>query len=87
MDLPEMPDEDIINLAIEQAKQGEVNAQRMLGYMYETHFEHEKAFYWFNKASEQGDAEATGALGHLYFNGRGVPEDWEKAINFLKYFK
>jgi len=39
----------------------------------------EKAAYWYQKAAEQGYANAQNNLGILYENGDGVPQDWKKA--------
>jgi TPR repeat protein len=35
----------------------------------------EEAFKWFNKASQEGDSEATAVLAYLYFSGNGVKVD------------
>jgi len=34
---------------------------------------------WFRRASEKNIAQAQYKLGDLYFNGRGVPKDYENA--------
>ena len=34
---------------------------------------------WFRKAAEQGDAKAQFMLGMMYFNGRGVAQDYKLA--------
>ena len=74
-------DEEIINASIDKAKQGDANAQRQLGYVYGFNNDYEKSFYWFKKATEQGDAESISHLGTLYFDGNGVLQDFDKALN------
>ena len=39
-----------------------------------------KAVHWFTKSAEQGFAEAQNNLGVMYENGRGVPQNYRKAI-------
>ena len=44
-----------------------------------------KAFYWFGKSAEQGDADAQNELGACYGMGRGTERDDKKALHwFLK---
>lgn len=43
-----------------------------------------KAKKWYEKASQQGYAEATFGIARLYFNGWGIPKDIEKAIYYTK---
>lgn len=43
-----------------------------------------KAFEWFKKAAEQGNAEAQFFLGRSYFEGSGVEEDPQKAMEWLE---
>ena len=76
-------DEEIINVVIDKAKQGDVVAQRNLGYVYGFNNDYEKSFYWFNKATEQGDVEAICRLGNLYFEGEGVLKDLDKALDLF----
>lgn len=40
----------------------------------------EKAAEWYGKAAEQGNAEALGRLGRLFFEGGGVQKDFGKAL-------
>ena len=74
-------DEEIINASIDKAKQGDANAQRQLGYVYGFNNDYEKSFYWFNKATEQDDVESISHLGTLYFDGNGVLQDFDKALD------
>lgn len=61
------------------AKQGNVDAQRVLGEMYSfgngVSKDEAIAASWYHKAAEQGDAEAQHRLAWLYYWGRGVQRD------------
>ena len=65
------------------AEQGDVDAQFMLGSMYDKGYgvpqDHTEAVKWYRKAAEQGDAQAQFSLGIMYFNGKGVPQDYVQA--------
>ena len=41
---------------------------------------YKKAFYWYQKAAEKGDAPAQYNLGVLYLEGEGVPKSDKKAV-------
>ena len=41
-----------------------------------------KAFEWFSKAAEQGDADAQFSLGVMYSEGQGVGQNYEKAFEW-----
>ena len=43
-----------------------------------------KAVSWFQKAANQGNAEAQWSLGACYINGTGIEEDEEKAFYWYK---
>ena len=70
------------------AKNGDVEAQYILGYMYE--FGHvakqnsTEAAKWFRMAAEQGDALSQISLGRLYEAGKGVPRDYQQAAKLYK---
>lgn len=66
-------------------------AQRSLGASYENgndtygiEKDVDKAFKWFFKAAENGDAEAQYKLAQLYWNGLGVTEDFPEGLKWLK---
>jgi uncharacterized protein len=44
----------------------------------------EKAAAWYGKAAEQGNAEAQGRLGRLFFEGSGVQQDFGKALELFQ---
>ena len=80
--------EDITSLK-EDAEKGEVGAQfKLAGYYFlgqgGLEQSYEKAFYWTNKAAEQGNTLAQATIGNSYFTGRGVIQSDEKAFYWAK---
>ena len=45
---------------------------------------HKKAIEWYEKAAEQGDAEAQYNLGNMYYHGHGVDVNHKKAVEWFK---
>ena len=45
---------------------------------------YKKAIEWYEKAAEQGDAEAQYNLGVMYENGQGVDVNYKKAIEWYE---
>jgi TPR repeat protein len=39
---------------------------------------------WYEKAASQGDADALSNIGHLYFSGYGVPQDYSQAMEWFQ---
>lgn len=68
------------------ADQGNVEAQRELGGMYECDCgmdpDYTKAAKWFRKAADQGDTRAQMQLGALYATGYGVKKDPKETIKW-----
>jgi putative methionine-R-sulfoxide reductase with GAF domain len=70
----------------QMAAQGDSAAENSLGLLYAqgddkegvSHDEKEAA-RWFQKAAEHGNPAAQSKLGSLYWSGRGVPQDFNKA--------
>ncbi len=66
------------------AKQGNTDAQYMLGYMCETGLgvlkSDKQAIYWYTKSANQGNAAAQNNLGLMYNNGQGVLKSYKQAI-------
>lgn len=64
-------------------EQGNVIAQRTLGYIYQKGEgipqDFNQAIQWYTKAADQGNADAQRNLGLLYFNPDGTPRDYQKA--------
>ena len=44
----------------------------------------EKALGWLEELAESGNDAAQYALGKVYLQGKGVPEDKERAVEYLK---
>ena len=55
-----------------------------LGKEYENKKDYLNAYKHYKIAAEGGNAEALNALGDLYFNGNGVEESKEKAVEYFK---
>ena len=67
------------------AAQNEPTAQFFQGISaYEKAQDYSKAKEWWEKAAEQGNADAMAALATLYESGKGVPQDNDKASEWLK---
>lgn len=72
-------------MLLKLAEQGDVNAQFILGFMYDEGEggpkDAAKAVEWYTKAAEQGYAKAQYNLGNAHANGEGVPKDPAKAAH------
>lgn len=71
------------------AERGNSDAQYRLGRIYETGLvtgepDVQEAKRWFEKAAAQGVVKAKGELGHLYLEGVGVLQDFDKARSLLE---
>ncbi|ADC62739.1 Sel1 domain protein repeat-containing protein [Allochromatium vinosum DSM 180] len=69
------------------AEQEHVNAQLMLGALYEKGRgliqDYELAYDWYRRAAQQGNALAMERLGLMFARGRGVEQDLEQAYVWL----
>jgi len=69
---------------IQGAEDGHVEAQYILGGMYEIGLgvarNNGECAHWWQEAANQGHAGSQKALGSMYFSGRGVPHDYAKAM-------
>ena len=81
--------ETFLEQSLRLAKEGNVEAQMNLGYMYlygnngvEQDFE--KAFEYYNMAAEQNNPIALNNIGSLYFNGIGVEKNRAKALEYFR---
>ena len=66
------------------AAMGDPIAQNALGVYYIEQKKFRKAFEWFKKAAEQGEAVAQFNVGVLYLNGEGVEKDAKVAFEWFK---
>jgi len=68
---------------LQQAGQGDANAQLGLGWMYFTGSgvaqDDHAAVFWYQQAADQGNAEAQFRLGAMYATGRGVAQNMVEA--------
>ena len=79
---PACSDSDLMRLA----KQGDAEAQKKLGVMYDlgegVPDDDKAAVKWYTLAAEQGSAKAQRKLGVMYDHGEGVPEDDKAAVKW-----
>ena len=74
---------------IEKAEHGDIQAQLVLGFNYETGTNgfsqnYPKAIKWYEKAALQGDTLAQYSLGELYALGKGVRQSYTKAKQWFE---
>jgi len=70
--------------AQDKAEQGDVISQHFLGISYLGLKDYILAAKWFEKAAEQGYADAQMKLGLQLFTGQGIPEDKVKGIEWIR---
>jgi len=77
-----------LNTWLEQAKQGDAQAQTYVGEIYEKGLglppDYKAAYLWNKKAADQGFSRAQINLGYLYENGLGVAKDSVAALNWYR---
>jgi len=70
--------------AQDKAEKGDVISQHFLGISYLGLKDYILAVKWFEKAAEQGYADAQMRLGLQYSSGQGIQEDKEKGLEWIK---
>lgn len=70
-------------LLLEAAQHDYIDAQCLLGQFHDRVDMLPDAVKWYQIANEGGSTEATRCLGTLYYDGRGVKEDHQKAFNLF----
>lgn len=70
-------------------EKGDFQAWSELGSMFYIYLEdYKKAFKYLSLASEKNDGDGSYYLGEMYYNGRGVSQDYKKAMeNYIKVTK
>ena len=70
------------------AKQGDANAQYILGLMYDNGKgvpqDYKEAVKWLRMSADQGYALAQCFLGLMYDEGKGVPQDYKEAVKWYR---
>jgi len=61
------------------AEGGDATAMFQFGNVLAQRGENVEAVRWFRRSSENGNIKATNALGYMYEEGRGVPQNYEQA--------
>jgi TPR repeat protein len=77
-------DKPDIEALTKKAEAGDGEAQATLGEVYYEQADYESAFQWFIKAAEQELAVALHNLGHMYEDGKGVPQDHKEAVHWYR---
>ncbi len=72
----------------DKAKEGDIEAQFNLGWMYSNGegvpLDYNEAVKWYRKAAEQGNADAQYNLGLMYYKGEGVAQDYKEAAKWYR---
>ena len=70
------------------AEQGNADAQRNIGYMYNMGKgvlkDYSEALRWYRLAAEQGNTDALNSIGVMYQNGHGVLQDFFEAVKWYR---
>lgn len=70
------------------AQSGDVEAQHMLGCLYDGGFgfpqNHESAFKWFRRAAESGHIDAQRIIARSYMRGEGVEKDIKEGLKWCQ---
>ena len=78
----------VFTFAVPLAEQGDVQAQYILGYMYNEGLgvrqDYAEALRWYRMAAEQGHVKAQHNLGLMYKRGQGVAQDDTEAVNWFR---
>jgi len=69
---------------LNQARNGDNNAQLALAKMYEGNKDDARTAKWYIRSANNGNAEAQFQLGLLYIDGELVEEDPETGLDWLK---
>jgi TPR repeat protein len=81
---------DVINFnkQLELAKNGDVNSQMMVGYMFEkgkgVAQNEVEAVQWYQLAADKGNVYSQNKLGLMYLNSIGVAQDYNEAAKFFR---
>jgi TPR repeat protein len=76
-----------VQMALKQqqplADQGNADAQVNLGVFYNSTQDYADAMKWWRKAADQGNAEAQNFVSDMYFDGKGVKQDYVQAYMWI----
>ena len=83
------PKPSVLDVTIQQAEQGNLDAQITLGNAYlfgelEQEVNYKKSAYWLKQAADHGDAASQYNLAIQYFRGLGIPKNLEYAFHYYK---
>jgi TPR repeat protein len=74
--------EEAKNKIEELAKKGYGPAMKRLGDLFQNDRNYTQANQWYEKAGEAGDEHGWVSLANAYYNGNGVEQDYEKALEY-----
>lgn len=85
----EKDNDEAFKWLLRAAEQGRADAQTLVGKCYKNGWggaetNDETAFSWYVKSAKAGDIDAICAVGWAYQLGRGVGQDFEKAVEWFK---
>ncbi len=84
----EPDDADAVRWYRKAAEQGNAEAQKNLGFMYQegrgVAQDHAEAVRWYLKAAEQGDPDAQYAVATAYYGGYGVPRNYIESAQWFR---
>ncbi|KAF9545618.1 hypothetical protein EC957_010703 [Mortierella hygrophila] len=79
-------DHEALRLLLRDGNQGNVDAQRKLGFIYKhgqgVPEDYTKALEWFQKAGDQGDVDSLVALAFMKKNGQGGSKNFGRFLEF-----
>ena len=79
---------EIVNCVIESAESGDLESQKYLMELYrfgEGYIEanDEEYAYWTERAAKNGDVQAMYKIGNMYYDGKGVKQNYKKTLYWL----
>lgn len=79
---------EVVNCVTEAAEGGDLESQKYLMELYQfgegdIEKDNEEYAYWAERAAENGDSEAMYKIGSAYYDGKGVKQNYKKALYWL----
>lgn len=79
---------ELIKRFHDQAKQGDSEAQKKLGYIYNKGLgvkkDYQESLKWYRLSAKQNNASSQYALGVMTMNGQGVSRNYEKGMHWFE---
>ncbi|KAG0232418.1 hypothetical protein BGW42_008209 [Actinomortierella wolfii] len=74
---------DDMDPLMSRAKHNDIEAQLKIAAKYER-IDDVKAFYWYNRAAEQGHVEAQYIVGDRFYTGQGTTQNYAEAVTWFR---